>query len=211
MVSPHFNSVRMGHVILWSMADFWWSASGHRLHKSMTHFRLTTLGSDDHSAYGHTFGQHSAPAPTPGAGSIGSQDHASSAHTIPACGCNRTLPANSPTRGRETRALVGERNRPFGSSLRHSVRDHFWQTRPLVAESIAHLWQRETHTTLPSIGHSVRDSGAVAASLVRHAATVFSAQRSGTVQMVWVFPVAPCSRFLFGFRVLFPANSPTCG
>ena len=41
MVSPHFNSVRMGHVILWSMADVWWSASGHRLHKSMSHFRLT--------------------------------------------------------------------------------------------------------------------------------------------------------------------------
>ena len=29
--------------------------------------------------------------------------------------------------------------------------------------------------------------------------------------MIWVFPVAPCSRFLFGFRVLVPVNSPTCG
>ena len=29
--------------------------------------------------------------------------------------------------------------------------------------------------------------------------------------MIWVFPVAPCSRFLFGFRVLVPVNSPTYG
>ena len=29
--------------------------------------------------------------------------------------------------------------------------------------------------------------------------------------MIWVFPVAPCSRILFVFRVLVPVNSPTCG
>ena len=61
------------------------------------------------------------------------------AHTIQPCGCNRPLPANSPTCGRETRPLVAERSPQIGSSHRHLV----------------------------------RESGAVAAALLRHAATVF--------------------------------------
>ena len=43
MVSPHFNSVRMDHVVLWSMTDFWWTASAQRQYKSMSHFRLTIV------------------------------------------------------------------------------------------------------------------------------------------------------------------------
>ena len=112
----------------------------------------------------------------------------------------RRLPARYPSDPRIMRAAPTQFRRAV-------VIAHFQQTRPLVAEKLAHLWQRETghsvrhsdiqfgtmssklahswqremHTTVPSIRRSVRDSGAVAAALVRHAATVFSARRSGTV------------------------------
>ena len=123
MVSPHFNSVRMGHVILWSMADFWWSASGHRLHKideplqaDNRSDRMTTAPTAIHS------------------GSIQLQ---------------RRLRARDPSDPR----IMGAAPTQFRRAV---VNAHFQQTRPLVAEKLAHLWQKETYK---SVRHSDIQSG----------------------------------------------------
>ena len=111
----------------------------------------------------------------------------------------------------QTRPLVVERNRPFGSSLRHFIRT--------ISSKLAHAWQRAS----PTCGRE-KPTQRFSQSDIQFGTREQSQQHwygmlrrfqcsevRGSVLMIWIFPVAPCNRFLFGFRVLVPVNSPTCG
>ena len=145
-----------------------------------THSGSIQLG--PHKAKSHS---PMVPAPTSCAGSVRSQDHAARPTLFGRAVVNRPFPADS-TCGRETRPLVAERNPQIGSSLRHSVRDYSQQTRPLVAESIAHLWQRETHK-------SVRHSDIQFGSREPSQQHCYGMLRQFLSKRFWVFPVSPCT------------------